>query len=76
MLTKQEKVLMDGCKLLGLGFDEFLAIYQILLTEEQVLDMIMWMHKNIKSHPEPMDLILAACEIQEKYKRKESSNVK
>lgn len=70
MLTKQEKVLMDGCKLLGLNFDEFLAIYQILLTEEQVLDMIVWMNKNIKSHPEPMDLILAACEIQEKYKNR------
>ena len=38
--------------------------------EEQVIDMIMWVRMNIRSHPGPMDLILAACEIQEKYKNR------
>lgn len=67
-MTIQEKLLMDGCKLMGLSFDEYLATYQILLSQEQIEDMLLWMIKNIKSNPHPMDVILAACEIQEKHK--------
>ena len=67
-MTIQEKLLMDGCKLMGLSFDEYLATYQILLTQEQIEDMLLWMIKNIKSNPQAMDVILAACEIQEKHK--------
>ena len=67
-MTIQEKLLMDGCKLMGLSFDEYLATYQILLSQEQIEDMLLWMIKNINSNPQGMDVILAACEIQEKNK--------
>lgn len=67
-MTIQEKLLMDGCKLMGLSFDEYLATYQILLSQEQIEDMLLWMIKNIKSNLQAMDVILAACEIQEKHK--------
>ena len=67
-MTKNEELLMDGCKLLGMSFEDFLSVYQILLTPEQVLDMIVWLRENIERKPEPMELVIAACEIQEKYK--------
>jgi hypothetical protein len=38
------------------------------MTIQEKLLMLLWMIKNIKSNPQAMDVILAACEIQEKHK--------
>ena len=75
-MTKQDELLVTGCKLMGLSREDAILVYRILLSPEQVEDMLVWMANNIKSHPKPMDVIIAACEIQENHKYNKCSKLK
>ena len=74
-MTREQELLIDGCKLMGLSCDETLIVYQILLSPEQVSDMLDWMIENIRKDLKPIDVILAAGEIQMKHKGKEFYNL-
>ena len=74
-MTREQELLIDGCKLMGLSCDETLIVYQILLSPEQVSDMLDWMIENIRKDLKPIDVILADGEIQMKHKGKEFYNL-
>ena len=67
-MTREEELLIDGCKLMGLSCDETLIVYQILLSPEQVSDMLEWMIENIRNDLKPIDVILAAVQMKHKGK--------
>ncbi len=72
IMTYIEELLIDGCKIYDLSKEEAAAVLQILLTQEQVIDMLKWMQQNIHCNHDPIDVIIAACEIQTDHKFKKS----
>ena len=62
--------------MLGLSTDDILAVYQILQSEEEVLYFSMYTLRNMFNMPDPVDVILAACEIKEELENQKRPNLK
>ena len=63
-ITKREELLVRGCKLMGLSREDAVLVYRIQSSADEIEEMLVWMAQNIKSQPKPIDVIVAACEIQ------------
>ena len=68
-MTKLTGVIIEGCIHFGLKKEEAKTVLQILLTEEQRSDMVYWILRNLNAKMEPIDVIIAAGDIQWKYKQ-------
>lgn len=62
--------------MLGLSTEDTLAVYEILQTEEEVLYFSMYTLRNMLDTPDPVDVILAACEIKEDLENQKRPNLK
>lgn len=68
-MPKITELIIDGCIHFGLKKEEAKTVLQILLTEEQKSDMVYWILRNLNTKMEPIDVIMAAGDIQWKYKQ-------
>lgn len=75
-LSEKDEMLIRSCMMLGLSTDDILAVYQILQSEEEVLYFSMYTLRNMFNKPDPVDVILAACEIKEELENKNHPNLK
>jgi hypothetical protein len=62
------EIIIKCCKYLGLTKEEARTVLQIIHTPEERADMVVWMRENITESPEPIYVIIAAAEIQMKYR--------
>jgi hypothetical protein len=51
-------------------------VYEILQREEEVLYFSMYTLRNMFDTPDPVDVILAACEIKEDFENQKRPNLK
>ena len=75
-LSEKDEMLVSSCKMLGLSIDDTLAVYQILQSEEEVFYFSIYALGNMFDTPDPVDVILAACEIKEELENKKRPNLK
>ena len=75
-LSSKDKSFISSCRLLGLSSDDALAVYQILQTEEEVFYFSMYALRHMLEQPDPVDVILAACEIKEELENQKHPNLK
>ena len=75
-LSSKDKSFISSCSILGLSSDDALALYQILQTEEEVFYFSLYALRNMLEQPDPVDVILAACEIKEELENKNHPNLK
>ena len=62
--------------LVGLSSDDALAVYQILQSDEELFYFSLYALRNIFEKPDPVDVILAACEIKEELENQKRPNLK
>lgn len=75
-LNEKDELLVRSCKMLGLSVDDTLAVYQILQSEEEVFNFSIYAIENMFDTPDPIDVILAACEIKEELDNQKRPNLK
>ena len=75
-LSSKDKSFISACSILGLPADDALALYQILETEEEVFYFSLYALRNMLEQPDPVDVILAACEIKEELENQKRPNLK
>jgi hypothetical protein len=75
-LSGKDQLLIRSCKMLGLSTEDTLAVYEILQREEEVLYFSMYTLRNMFDTPDPVDVILAACEIKEDLENQKHPNIK
>jgi hypothetical protein len=75
-LSEKDEMLIRSCMMLGLSTDDILAVYQILQSEEEVLHFSMYTLRNMFNKPDPVDVILVACEIHEELENRKYTNLK
>ena len=75
-LSSKDQSFISSCSILGLSSDDALALYQILQTEEEVFYFSLYALKNMLEQPDPVDVILAACEIKEELENQKRPNLK
>ena len=75
-LSSKDKSFISACSILGLSADDALALYQILETEEEVFYFSIYALGNMFKRPDPVDVILAACEIKEELENQKRPNLK
>ena len=75
-LSSKDKSFISSCSILGLSSDDALALYQILQTEEEVFYFSMYALRHMLEQPDPVDVILAACEIKEELENQKRPNLK
>ena len=66
-MIETAKILIDTCIYLNLSKQEATWVLRSLHTEEQRIEMLEWIRQNLEKHPKPIEVIIAACEIQEKH---------
>ena len=75
-LSSKDKLFISSCGILGLSGEDALALYQILQTEEEVFYFSMYALRHMLKQPDPVDVILAACEIKEELENQKHPNLK
>jgi hypothetical protein len=75
-LSSKDKSFISSCSILGLSSDDALALYQILQTEEEVFYFSLYALRNMLEQPDPVDVVLAACEIKEELENQKRPNLK
>ena len=75
-LSSKDQSFISSCSILGLSSDDALAVYQILQSEEEVFYFSIYALRNMFDKPDPVDVILAACEIHEELENRKHPNLK
>ena len=52
-LTEMEKLLIDFMKILGFSLDDVIEVYEELSTEDEALEMILWLEPYIDQNKIP-----------------------
>ena len=75
-LSSKDESFISSCRLLGLSSDDALAVYQILQSDEELFYFSVYALRNMFEKPDPVDVILAACEIKEELENQKRPNLK
>ena len=75
-LSSKDESFISSCRLLGLSSDDALAVYQILQSDEELFYFSVYALRNMFEKPNPVDVILAACEIKEELENQKRPNLK
>lgn len=67
-MIEASKILLSCCSYLNLSKQEATWVLQILSTVKERQEMIEWMRQNIMANPDPVEVIIAAAEIQMKHR--------
>ena len=68
-MIETAKIIIACCRYLNLSKQEATWVLQILHTVEQRREMLEWMRQNLTENPEPVDVIIAAGEIQMRHRK-------
>ena len=63
------KLIIENCHARGLEKEETATVLQLLHTVEQRSDMLDWLTRKTNRKLEPIDIIIAAGEIQLRHKQ-------
>lgn len=75
-MSHDNQGLVLGCLHFGLSEEEILAVCQILTHKDAVFYMLIWILRNWNNNCDSVEVILAACEIEEELEIQEYPNLK